>query len=57
MKISSYIPSLHEVVKEGIIVLAGTLLAAYVISRVPAVKALVEGNTLTVKDDKGTVIY
>lgn len=52
-----YIPTFPEVVREGIIVLGGVLLAAYVLSKMPKVRAFVENNSLTVKDQSGTVLY
>lgn len=48
-----WIPSPHEVVKEGIIVLGGVLLAAWVLSRMPKVKAWVGAQSLQVRDQSG----
>ncbi|WP_431068103.1 hypothetical protein [Ralstonia holmesii] len=55
---SKWIPSPHEIVREGIIVLGGVLIAAWVLSRMPSVKAWVQQQgTLTVKDPSGNVLY
>jgi hypothetical protein len=56
-EMDKYIPTFPEVVREGIIVLGGVLLAAYVLSKMPKVRAFVENNSLTVKDSSGTVLY
>jgi flagellar biogenesis protein FliO len=40
-------------VKEGIIVLGGVLLAAWVLSRMPKVKAWVGAQSLQVRDQSG----
>jgi hypothetical protein len=57
MNISKIIPGPAEVAREGIIVLGGLLLAAFVLSRVPALREFVTGNSLTVKDDGGNVLF
>ncbi|MEK8027229.1 hypothetical protein [Pseudaquabacterium rugosum] len=43
---SRYLPTLPEVSRELITILAATLLASYVISKVPAFKRLVQSNTV-----------
>lgn len=48
-----WIPGPHEIVREGIIVLGGVLLAAYVLSRMPKVKAWVAAQSITVRDQSG----
>jgi len=56
--VSKWIPGPHEIVREGIIVLGGVLLAAYVLSRMPTLRAWVQQQgTLTVKDTTGNVLY
>lgn len=61
MKIDSIvkqvIPSPFAVAREGLIVLGGVLIAAYVISRFPAVQKFVSDSSITVKDSKGTVLF
>lgn len=51
------VPSPVAVVREGMIVLGGLLLAAYVISKFPAVQKFVAANSLTVKDSDGKILY
>jgi len=51
------IPSPLEVAREGLIVLGGLLLAAYVISKFPAVQKFVAANSLTVNDGDGKVLF
>lgn len=48
-----WLPGPHEVVREGIIVLGGVILAAFVLSRLPTLKAWVTQQSLTVNDGKG----
>jgi hypothetical protein len=57
MKLREIIPPPVAVLREGVIVLGGLLIAAYVISRFPKLQAFVTGNSLTVKTDKGDIIY
>jgi hypothetical protein len=57
MKIKQYLPSHVEIVKEGIIVLGGVLLAALILSRFPSVKRFVQGNSLTVNDQNNNQLY
>lgn len=38
------IPTAPEVLREAVIVIAGALLAAFVVSRVPALKAFIQEN-------------
>lgn len=46
VKLSKYLPPLSQVSREAIAMLAGTVLVAFVISRVPAVRELVRSNSL-----------
>ena len=48
-----WLPGPHEVVREGIIVLGGVILAAFVLSRLPTLKAWVTQQSLTVNDGRG----
>lgn len=51
------IPGPVVMTREVIIVLVGVLGAALIISRFPALKKLVTESSITVKDDKGEVLY
>jgi hypothetical protein len=57
MKIKEIIPPPASVLREGLIVLGGILIAAYVISRFPNLKKFVVDNSLTVNDAQGNNIY
>lgn len=46
---SKFIPTVPEMVRETIIVVVGTLAAAYLISRFPALQKLVNDNSVQVK--------
>ena len=47
---NGYLPSWPQVSRETLAVLAATLIAAYIISRVPALAQFVGANSLTVKN-------
>lgn len=55
--IKDVIPGPVVLAREVIIVLVGVLGAALIISRFPALKKLVTDSSITVKDDKGDVLY
>jgi hypothetical protein len=57
VNLSKIVPSVPEVLREGLIVLGGVLIAAWVISRFPAVQKFVANNSVTVKDTSGTVLW
>lgn len=57
MDFKKMIPSVPEVVREGAIVLGGLLIAAYVISKFPALQKFVTNNSITVKDGNGNTLY
>jgi hypothetical protein len=57
MDIKKIVPAPESVLKEGLIVLGGVLLAAYVISRFPALKKFVVDNSLTVNDSQGNNVW
>lgn len=57
MDIKQIIPSPTSVIREGIIVLGGLLIAAFVLSRFPKVKAFVTGNSITVNDQNGDNLF
>lgn len=45
MRIPSYVPSGPEFLREAIIVIGGAIIAAIVISRIPALKQFIQANT------------
>jgi hypothetical protein len=57
VKFKEIIPPPASVLREGLIVLGGVLIAAYVISRFPQLKKFVVDNSLTVNDAQGNNIY
>jgi hypothetical protein len=57
MKIKDIIPPPASVLREGLIVLGGILIAAYVISRFPKLKSFVVENSVTVNDSQGNNIW
>lgn len=52
-----FIPSLPELSREVLIVLVGLVGAAFILSRFPALRDFVTGNSLTVKDQTGQVLF
>ena len=46
VKISSYLPTMPQVSREAIAVIAATVISAWVISRIPAVRDLVRNNSI-----------
>lgn len=55
---SAWIPGPAEIVREGIIVLGGVILAAWVLSRFPALKTWVsQQGRVTVKDGAGNTLF
>ena len=57
MDLKKIIPPPTAVLREGLIVLGGVLLAAFVISRFPAVQKFVMANSVTIKAEDGQVIF
>lgn len=55
--IKQIIPSPVAVGREALIVLGGLLIAAYVLSKFPALQSFVTANSLTVKSTDGKVLY
>lgn len=43
------VPTVPEVMREALIVLGGVLIASWVLSRFPAVKAFVTSNSVTIE--------
>jgi len=50
------VPTGPEVLREALIVLGGVVIASLVISRIPWLKELVTGASITVKDNSGNQI-
>lgn len=46
MSIAAHLPPLEKISQEVIVQVCGVLIAAWLISRVPAFKRIVQGNTL-----------
>jgi hypothetical protein len=57
MKLPDLIPTPTRVVQEGIIVLGGILLAAFVLSRFPRLRDWVAGQSITIKDPQGRTLF
>lgn len=51
------IPTGPEVVREALIVLGGVLIAAWVLSKFPALQQFVASNSVTVKDGNGNTLW
>ena len=46
MSTPSYLPTRHRIAQEIIATTIGVIVAAWIISRIPKVKALVDGNSI-----------
>nr|DAD55501.1 MAG TPA: hypothetical protein [Corticoviridae sp.] len=57
MDIKNIIPKPEAIAREAIIVLAGVLIAAYVLSRFPKLQTFVSSNSVTVKDQNGNLLF
>lgn len=57
MNLTKIIPTGPEVAREALIVLAGVLIAALILSRFPALQKFVSQNSLTVKADDGSTLF
>jgi hypothetical protein len=57
MNLSKIVPTVPEVAREGLIVLGGLLLAAYVLSHFPKIRDWVTAQSITVKDSSGRTLY
>lgn len=55
--IKESIPSGPEVAREALIVLGGILIAAWIISRFPAVKKFVGDSSITINDGNGNNLF
>lgn len=54
---SKIIPTIPELAHSTLVTLGGLLLAAFILSRFPKLGAYVSGQSLTVKDGNGKVLY
>jgi hypothetical protein len=57
VNLSKIVPSVPEVAREGLIVLGGVLIAAYILSRFPKVRDFVTAQSITVKDGRNNTLY
>lgn len=57
MNIQKYLPEHHLIVREGLIVVGGVLLAAFFLSRFPKLKAFVSQASITVDDKQGNNLF
>lgn len=57
MNLTKIIPTGPEVAREALVVLAGVLIAALILSRFPALQKFVSQNSLTVKADDGSTLF
>ena len=57
MNLKTLIPTGPQVAREAIVVLAGVLIAAFILSRFPALQKFVTDNSLTVKRDDGQIMF
>lgn len=57
MGIQKIIPTPVEVGREALIVLGGLLIAALILSRFPKVRDFVAGQSITVKDPSGSILF
>ena len=57
MNLKTIIPTGPSVAREALTVLAGVLIAAFILSRFPALQKFVTDNSLTVKRDDGQVMF
>lgn len=54
---SKIIPEPSAVIREGLIVLGGVLIAAFVLSRFPKLKAFVASNSIQVTDSQNNNLW
>ncbi|WP_373992213.1 hypothetical protein [Duganella sp. BuS-21] len=57
VNLSKMIPTPVEVGREGLIVLGGLLIAAFILSRFPKVRDWVTGQSITVKDNRNNILF
>ncbi len=57
VNLKKIIPTGPEVLREALIVLGGVLIAAWVLSKFPALQQFVASNSVTVKDGNGNTLW
>jgi hypothetical protein len=57
MNLKPVIPSVTQVAREGLIVLGGVLIAAFILSRFPQLRDWVASQSITVKDPNNNILY
>ncbi len=57
MNLKKIIPSAPEIGREALIVLGGVLIAAWILSKFPALQKFVSDNSVTVKDSNGKSLF
>lgn len=57
MSLSKIIPTGPAVARETLTVLAGVLLAAFILSRFPKLSAFVASQSITVKDSSNNILF
>ncbi len=57
MLLKKIIPEPTAIIREGIIVLGGVLIAAFIINRIPAFQRFVQNASITIRNEKNEVIY
>jgi hypothetical protein len=55
--VKAIVPAPTEMLREAIIVLAGVLIASYVLSRFPGLKKYVSDASITVNDKQGNNLF
>lgn len=54
---NKFIPTIPEMSREGFKMFAGIVIAAFILSRFPALREWVAGNSLTIRDQAGKDLY
>jgi hypothetical protein len=57
VKLDKIIPEPTAIAREAIIVLGGVLIAAWILSKFPALQSFVAANSITVKSDQGSTLW
>lgn len=57
MNLQKIIPEPTAIAREAIIVLGGVLIAAWVLSKFPALQSFVASNSVTVKNSDGATLW
>lgn len=57
MNLKKVLPEPSAIVREAIIVIGGLALAAFVISRIPQLQRFIQNQSITLKDQRGEVLF